>query len=168
VVATRPAKFHIERSTVMAAPPEAPFALVDDFHAWGQWSPYEKLDPQMKRTFEGPTSGVGSTYAWQGNDKAGEGRMTIVTSEKGSRVGIKLEFTRPFASTNAATFTFAKVPEGTKMTWAMDGENGFVAKAASMAMNMDELVGGDFEKGLASMKTLAEANARTQTVGTTH
>jgi uncharacterized protein YndB with AHSA1/START domain len=160
VVVTRPSTFHIERSTTIAAPPDAAFAQVDDFHAWAAWSPYEKLDLDMKKTFEGPPSGVGAVYAWSGNDKAGEGRMTITTSDKPARVVIRLEFSRPFAATNTATFTFAPAGEGTKVTWAMEGANGFVAKAFSLFVDMDMLIGGDFERGLAAMKTVVESRAK--------
>jgi len=160
VVMTRPATFHIERSIGVAAPPAAVFAQVNDFHTWAAWSPWEKLDPQMKKTFEGPATGVGSMYAWTGNDKVGEGKMTIQKSDPPSQVLIKLEFLKPFAATNTATFTFAPAPEGSKVTWAMDGENNFVAKAFSMFMDMDKMVGGDFEKGLAELKTIAETSAK--------
>jgi carbon monoxide dehydrogenase subunit G len=156
VVATRPAKFHIERSTTISAPPENAFAQVNDFHAWAAWSPWEKMDPDMKKAFAGAPAGVGAVYGWSGNDKVGEGRMTIERSEKPSTVAIKLEFMKPFAATNTATFTFARAGEDTKATWAMDGENNFVAKAASMFMDMDKMVGDDFERGLASMKRAAE------------
>ncbi len=157
VVATRPATFHVERSISMAAPPESAFAQVNDFHAWAAWSPWEKLDPDMKKTFGGPPSGAGSTYAWVGNKQVGEGKMTIEKSNPSSLVGIKLEFIKPFTATNATTFTFVPAAGGTKVTWAMDGENNFVGKAFSMFMDMDKMVGGDFERGLASMKTIAES-----------
>lgn len=159
VVATRPAAFHIERSIAIAAPPEHAFALVNDFHAFGSWSPWEKLDPNLKRSFEGPASGVGAKYAWTGNDDVGEGRMTIEKSEP-SRIQIKLEFIKPFAATNTATYTFVPSGEGTNVTWAMDGENGFMGKAFSMFMDMDKMVGADFERGLASMKAVAESSAK--------
>jgi hypothetical protein len=157
LVSTRPSTFHIERSLAMSAPPQTAFAQVNDFHAWSAWSPWEKMDPQMKKTFDGASSGVGAVYAWTGNDKVGEGKMTIEKSTVPSLVGIKLEFFKPFAATNTATFTFAPASEGTKVTWAMDGENNFVGKAFSMFMDMDKMVGADFERGLASMKTLAES-----------
>jgi hypothetical protein len=159
VVLTRPATFHIERSITMAAPPENAFAQVNDFHAWPAWSPWEKLDPAMKKTFDGPATGVGAQYAWSGNDQVGEGRMTVEKSKTPSEIGIKLEFLKPFAATNQTTFTFAPAAGGSKVTWAMDGENSFMAKAASLFMDMDKLIGGDFEKGLAAMKTAAETAA---------
>jgi Polyketide cyclase / dehydrase and lipid transport len=157
VIVTRPSTFHVERSITMAAPPENAFAQVNDFHAWPAWSPWEKLDPQMKRTHEGSPAGVGAKYSWVGNDQVGEGRMTIEKSEKPSIVAIKLEFLKPFESTSTTTFTFAPTAQGCKVTWAMDGENNFMAKAASLFMDMDKMIGADFEKGLAAMKTAAEA-----------
>jgi len=114
----------------------------------------------MKKTFEGPATGVGSMYAWTGNDKVGEGKMTIQKSDPPSQVLIRLEFVKPFAATNTAPFTFAPAPPGSKVTWAMDGENNFVAKAFSMFMDMDKMIGGDFEKGLAELKTIAETSAK--------
>lgn len=160
VVATRPPTFHIERSITMAAPPDLAFAEVNDFHAWPGWSPWEKLDPGMKKTFEGAPSGAGSVYSWVGNDKVGEGRMTIERSDKPSLVSIKLEFLKPFAATNQATFTFVPAGAGTKVTWAMDGRKNFMAKAFHMVMDMDKMVGGDFERGLIAMKAAAEAAAK--------
>jgi hypothetical protein len=155
VVATRPGPFHIERSVVMAAPPASAFAQVNDFHAWAAWSPYEKLDAQLTKTYGGAPSGAGATYAWSG-DKAGQGTMTLQASEPPSRIVIKLEFTRPMTATNTATFTFAKVAEGTKVTWAMEGVNGFAGKAFSLFVDMDTMIGKDFEAGLVNMKGLLE------------
>jgi uncharacterized protein YndB with AHSA1/START domain len=159
-VATRPPSFHVERSTTIATPPESTFARVNDPHAWVTWSPYEKKDPQMKRTYEGPRTGTGSVYAWDGNNQVGAGRMTIVQSDAPALVVLKLEFFRPFAATNSATFTFTPTAGGTRVTWAMDGPKNFVAKALHLVMNMDTMVGGDFEKGLAALKTLAESAPR--------
>jgi hypothetical protein len=156
-VATRPATFHLERSITMAAPPEGAFAQVNDFHAWGAWSPWEKLDPQLKRAYSGAPSGTGSVYSWAGNAEVGEGRMTIEESDEPSLIVITLEFLKPWTATNTATFTFAPAPEGTKVTWAMDGRNNFMAKAFCLVMDMDKMVGGDFERGLAAMKAAAEA-----------
>jgi len=161
VVATRPATFHVERSVTIAAPPEVAFAQVNDFHAWANWSPYEKLDPAMKRTFDGAPSGLGAVYAWAGNKEIGEGRMTIEKSESPSQIAIKLEFIKPFTATNTATFSFVPAPDGTRVTWAMDGKNSFVAKAMHLVMDMDKLVGTDFERGLSAMKTVAEEANKT-------
>ena len=160
VIALQPARFRIERSISMAAPPEAVFAQVNDFHAWSKWSPWEKLDPNLKRSYEGPSSGVGAKYAWVGNDDVGEGRMTIEKSSAPGEIQIKLEFLKPFQATNTTIFTFAKSAEGNKTTWAMEGDNSFMGKAMGLFMNMDQMVGKDFEKGLASMKTEAEAAAK--------
>ena len=137
------ATFHVERSLSMNAPPEAAFAQVNDFHAWHAWSPWEKMDPAMKRTFDGAPAGVGAKYAWVGNKDVGEGRMTIEESSP-SKIAIKLEFLKPFEATNTATFTFTKTPEGSKTTWAMDGNNNFFSKAMSLFMNMDKMIGPDF------------------------
>jgi len=156
VVATRPAKFRVERSIAIAAPPESAFAEVNDFHRWAAWSPWEKLDPTMKKTFEGAPAGPGSSYAWVGNPKVGEGRMTIETSAPPALVKLKLEFFKPWKATNATTFAFDREGAGTKVTWAMEGEHNFTMKAFGLVMNLDKLVGRDFERGLAALKALAE------------
>jgi len=157
VIATRPAEFVIQRSATFAARPEVAFALVNDFHAWDAWSPYAKLDPAMKVTYEGAPAGVGATYGWSGDNKIGAGRMTIVESKPSEKIAIDLEFARPMAARNLATFTFVPDGAGTRVTWAMSGRNGFMGKAFGMVVNMDQLVGTQFEEGLASMKALAEA-----------
>lgn len=163
-IALQPATFRIERSITMAAPPEAAFAQVNDFRKWTAWSPWEKLDPNMKRSYEGAAAGVGARYAWVANGDVGEGRMTIEKSTPGALVAIKLEFLKPFEATNSASFTFAKTAEGNKTTWAMEGNNNFVGKAMGLFMNMDQMVGADFERGLAAMKAVAEAEAKAPTV----
>jgi hypothetical protein len=164
VIARQPATFHVERSITMAAPPDAAFAQVNDFHAWGAWSPWEKLDPGMKRSYEGAAAGVGAKYAWVGNEDVGEGRMTVEKSDPGKLVGIKLEFLKPFEATNTATFTFEKTPAGNKTTWAMDGHKNFISKAMGLIMDMDKMIGSDFERGLASLKAAAEADAKPRSV----
>lgn len=158
-VASRPSQFHIERSLTMAASPESAFNQVNDFHAWSAWSPWERIDPNMQRTYEGPESGVGASYAWKGNNKVGEGRMLIQKSLKPSLIEIQLQFIKPWTATNTAAFAFIPVSEGTKVTWSMRGSHAFMAKAFMLFMDMDRMVGGDFEKGLAAMKTAAEADA---------
>jgi hypothetical protein len=158
-IATRPDAFHVERSIDIAAPPERAYSQVEDFHQWSTWSPWEKLDPEMKRSYSGAPSGTGAEYAWTGNKQTGEGRMTIVDATAPSRIAIKLEFIKPFAATNQATFVFAKTAAATRVTWAMDGKNNFMAKAFHLVMDMDKLVGGDFEKGLTAMKANAERAA---------
>ena len=157
VTLMQPSTYRVERSITTNAPPENAFAQVNDFHLWNAWSPWEKMDPAMKKTFEGPSTGTGSKYAWAGNDQVGEGRMTIEKSEKPSKIDIKLEFLKPFESTSKTTFTFAPAGAGSKVTWAMEGENNFVGKFFCIFMNMDKMIGADFEKGLAAMKTAAEA-----------
>lgn len=158
VVATRPATYHIERSISVSAPPEVVFARVNDFHAWSAWSPWAKVDPAMKQAYEGAPSGEGAVYTWAGNNDVGEGKMTIAKSDKPSQVRVNLEFYKPMASTSTATFTFTPGPDGTtKVTWAMDGENNFAGKAVSLFLNIDKVLGAQFEQGLAAMKSEAEA-----------
>jgi len=159
IVALRPSQFRIERRAKIAAPPAVVFGHISDFHNWLAWSPWEKLDPQLKRTYDGPASGTGAKYAWQGNKNVGEGRMTIVDSRPGELVRIQLEFLKPFAATNITEFTFQPEGNQTAVTWAMTGNHNFMAKAFGLFMNMDKMIGGDFEKGLASMKSLAETQA---------
>lgn len=159
VVATRPSRFRIQRSIAIAAPPERAFAQVNDFHRWVAWSPWEKMDPTMKKTFEGAAAGEGSSYAWTGNAKVGEGRMTIEKSEAPSLVGLKLEFIKPWQATNATTFTFVPEAGGTKVTWAMEGHHTFGMKAFGLVMNLDKMVGRDFERGLEALKSVAEGAA---------
>lgn len=166
VIVTRPAEYRVERSASMSAPPAVVFDFVNDFHKWETWSPWEKLDASMKKTFDGPPAGVGAVYAWTGNDKVGEGRMTITESRPSESVVIKLEFIKPFAATCITTFNFSPQSAGTKVTWTMEGTNNFVAKAFSLFMNMDNMVGKDFEKGLAQLRTQAEAAARERATAT--
>lgn len=154
-VATRPADFTISRKTTIAAPPATVFAQINDFHLWSAWSPWEELDPKMTRTYDGAPSGTGAIYAWKGNDDVGEGRMTITEAKPGELVVIKLEFLKPFEATNTTTFTLTAGPQ-TEVVWKMEGHNNFMSKAFGVFMNMDALVGKDFEKGLAKLKTAAE------------
>jgi hypothetical protein len=160
VVATRPASYRVSRSHAMSAPATTVYAQVADFHQWEKWSPWAKLDPAMKTTFAGPAAAAGSAYAWSGNDKVGEGKMTIVEARPGEMVRIRLEFLKPFASTNSTVFTFAPKGGGTDTTWTMEGHNNFAGKAFSVFMNMDKMIGNDFEKGLLQLKAVAEAAAQ--------
>ncbi len=157
VVAMQPADFRIVRTATISAPPPAVFSQVNDFHKWIAWSPWEKLDPALKRTYDGAPEGTGAVYSWVGNKKVGEGRMTLTESRPSDLVRIKLEFIKPFKATHTTEFTFQ--PEGgqTLVTWSMTGRNNFMSKAFCLFMNMDKMVGGDFEKGLASMKSVVEA-----------
>lgn len=157
VIATRPAEFRLERSLKMAASPAVTYAQVDDFHRWEAWSPWAKLDASMKTKYEGPASGNGASYWWSGNDKVGEGRMTITGVKPAEQVTIKLEFLKPFEQTNTTIFNFKGEGEETTVSWVMEGKNNFMGKAFSLFMNMDKMVGPDFEKGLAAMKVAAEA-----------
>lgn len=159
VVALQPANFSVTRSATINAPPGIVFDQVNDFHKWAAWSPWEKLDPAMKKTFGGPALGEGATYAWEGNDQVGQGRMTISEAKSPLHVGIKLEFMKPFAATNPTTFDFAAAGATTTVTWTMRGENNFVGKAMCLFVNMDKMVGGDFERGLAAMKSVSETEA---------
>ncbi len=156
VVATRPADFRITRTTSIAAPPAAVFAQVNDFHKWEGWSPWAKLDPTMKTTYDGPAEGPGAGYAWAGKSEVGEGRMTITESHPSDLVRIKLEFRKPIAATNTTEFTFKPEGNQTAVIWTMTGTNNFMGKAFDLVMNMDKMVGADFEKGLAQMKSLLE------------
>ena len=154
--ALQPADFTITRSAVVNAPPATVFEQVNDYHKWQAWSPWAKMDPAMKQTFEGPAAGTGASYSWVGNSKVGEGRMTITESEPAKHVAMRLEFLKPFAATNTADFTLAPEGGGTKVTWAMTGKKNFMSKAFGLVMNMDKLVGADFEKGLNNLKEIVE------------
>jgi hypothetical protein len=135
--------------------------MVNDFHHWDRWSPWEKFDPAMKKTFEGPPAGPGAIYSWVGNKKVGEGRMTILESKAAEFVTMKLEFIKPFAATHQAMFKLAPTAGGTHFTWSMEGNNNFMGKAFSLLMNMDKMVGKDFERGLGNL----EAEVRKETKG---
>jgi len=130
---------------------------VNDFHNWEAWSPWAKLDPAAKATFEGPSTGTGAIFKWAGNKEVGEGSMTITESRPSDLIRIKLEFLRPFEATNSAEFTFKPEGNRTAVTWSMEGKNNFIAKAVCLFMNMDKMVGGQFEQGLAQMKAVVEA-----------
>src|SRR6185503_4879290 len=157
VIALQPSTYRVERSATMNATAPVVFAQVNDFHKWNAWSPWAKLDPAMKQTFEGAPAGTGAVYAWAGNSDVGEGRMTINESRPADLVKIKLEFIKPFGANSDTTFTFQPEGNQTKVTWTMAGDKNFIAKAFGLVMNMDKMVGGDFEKGLAQMKTVAES-----------
>lgn len=159
VIATRPSEFAIKRSASINAPPEIVYAHVVDFHEWAGWSPWDAMDPSMKKTYAGGP-GVGAKYEWSGNDKVGTGAMTIADTKPNEAVGITLEFKTPFEATNRTDLTFAKSATGTEVTWAMTGKNNFMSKAMSLVMDMDKMVGPDFEKGLGSLKALSEAKAK--------
>jgi hypothetical protein len=160
VITLQPARYRVSRSTTIAAPAPVVFAQVNDFHKWSAWSPWEKIDPAMKRTYEGPSAGVGASYAWVGSREVGEGRMTIVESRPSDLIQVKLEFVKPFAGTSVAEFSFKPDGERTLVTWSMTGDKNFIAKAIHLVMSMDRMIGDQFDKGLAAMKTVAEAAPR--------
>jgi hypothetical protein len=154
IVAIQPSDFRITRSINVAAPADVVFAQVNDLRKMDTWSPWLEPDPAVRKTFEGPQSGEGAVFAWAGNNQVGEGRLTITESHPYDLVRIRLDFIKPFATTNTAEFTFEPEGEQTMVTWSMEGENNFIAKAISMFIDMDKMIGGNFEKGLANMKTI--------------
>ena len=155
LAATKPDTFHVERSTAIAASPEQIFPLISDFRNWRSWSPFEKLDPALKRTLSGAESGKGAVYEWEGNRKAGQGRMEIAAASP-SRIAIDLRFLKPFKAHNLAEFRLEPQGGTTKVTWSMEGKAPFAAKVIHTIFNMDRMVGKDFERGLANLKTIAE------------
>jgi hypothetical protein len=161
--ATRPGSYRVERSIKIDAPAPVVFAQLEDLKAWSAWSPWEAKDPLMKKTFEGATKGVGAGYTWQGNDKVGEGKMTITDSRPPSDLKLRLEFIKPFAA--VATTELTVQPESattSNVTWAMEGTNNLIAKIVGLVMNMDNMIGNDFDKGLAALRQVAETEARKQ------
>jgi hypothetical protein len=160
IVTLQPSDFRVARSVIISAPPPTVFAQVNDFHKWEAWNPWGKIDPAMKQTYEGAPAGVGSIYTWTGNNEVGQGRMTIIESRPSDLVRIKLDFLKPFAATNMAEFTFTPEGNQTAVTWSMTGQKNFIAKAIHLFMSMEKMIGGQFAKGLAEMKSIAEATAK--------
>jgi Polyketide cyclase / dehydrase and lipid transport. len=156
VVALRPSEFRVIRSATLAAPPEAVFAQVNDFHNWNSWSPWAKLDPAAKNSFEGPAAGNGAVFRWDGNKDVGAGSMTILDSRPPNSIKIQLDFIKPFKGTSTAEFTFKPQGEQTLVTWSMYGKNNFIAKAIGLFIDCDKMIGGMFEQGLANMKSQVE------------
>jgi len=154
--ATKPDTFRVQRSASIKAPPAKIFAILNDFQRWDAWSPWEKKDPAMKRTFSVVTSGKGAQYAWQGNSDVGQGRMEIAESTPPSKVAIKLDFVKPFETHNLVEFTLEPQGDATNVTWAMQGPSPYIAKVMQVFFSMDKMVGKDFEAGLANLKALAE------------
>jgi hypothetical protein len=153
--ATRPDSFRVERRIVVQAPPEKIQPLIADFHRWADWSPWEKLDPAMKRTFGGPPAGVGATYGWQGNKDVGSGRMEVKAAAP-DKVSIQLDFIEPFEGHNTADFVLSPKNGGTEVRWVMFGPAPFITKLIDVFVSMDAMIGKDFEKGLAQLKAAAE------------
>ena len=154
--ATRPDTFRVQRSVSIKVPPDKIYALIDDLRLWSGWSPYEKKDPDMKRTFSGAPSGKGAIYEWDGNNNVGKGRMEITNTAPASKVVIKLDFIKPFEGHNTAEFTMEPKGDSTVVTWAMYGSASLMMKVMGVFMNMDNMIGNDFAVGLANLKALAE------------
>lgn len=156
VAAMQPDTFRVQRVIAIKAPPEKIQPLISDFHNWTSWSPWEKLDPSMQRTFSGAPKDLGAIYAWEGNDKVGAGRMEITSIKQPNQVGIKLDFLRPFESHCQTDFTLESKGNLTTVSWTMSGPSNFVSKLMGLFFSMDSMIGKDFEAGLASMKAVAE------------
>ena len=160
IVALQSSEFRVVRSAILSAPAQALFALVNDFHRWEAWSPWEKLDPALERSYDGAPAGVGAVYSWVGNNQVGEGRMTILESHPNDIIRIKLEFLKPFAAIHTAEFTFKPEGDRTRVTWNMFGEKSFLSKAIGLFMNMDKMIGDNFEQGLAELESAAKASPK--------
>jgi uncharacterized protein YndB with AHSA1/START domain len=156
IAATKPDTFRIERAATIPAPPETVFALINDFHQWRSWSPWEDRDPELKRTYSGSASGKGAVYAWEGNRNVGSGRMEIMESAAPSKIVIKLDFIKPFEGHNTAEFTLAGGANATAVNWVMTGPSIFFSKVMQVFISFDRMIGKDFETGLANLKKLAE------------
>jgi hypothetical protein len=159
-VALQPAEYSVVRSTTISAAPPAVFTQVNDLHNWDAWSPWSKVDPSMRQSFEGPAAGIGAIYTWAGNADVGEGRMTVSESHPSDVVRLKLDFFKPFAGTAISTFTFKPQDSQTVVTWSMSGEKNFLSKGVCLFMSMDKILGAQFEKGLAQMKSVVEASTK--------
>ena len=153
---TRPDNFRVERSSVIKADPARIYALLNDFHNFGSWSPWQKLDPGMKVSYAGATNGKGAIYPWDGNDDVGSGRMEILQTEPHSRVLVKLDFLKPFEGHNTSEYTLASASGNTTVTWAMYGPSPYVSKLMGIFVSMDSMIGKDFERGLANLKAGSE------------
>jgi uncharacterized protein YndB with AHSA1/START domain len=156
LAATKPDSFSIQRVITVQAPPQKIFPLINDFHQWGSWSPYENKDPAMKRSYSGAASGTGAVYAWEGNKNVGSGRMEILDASTPSRIVIKLDFFTPFEGHNTAEFTMLPQGDATNITWLMYGPLPFMGKIMHVFINVDNMIGKDFEAGLANLKRLTE------------
>lgn len=164
LAASKPDSFQVERQTAIQAPSSAIFANLEDFHRWGAWSPWEHLDPNMRKTYSGPPSGVGASYAWSGNADVGEGRMTVLESRPNEELKVKLEFLKPFEATNTTTYRLVPISgnNGTQVTWIMEGPSSFMSKLFSVFADMDSMIGKDFETGLANLKRVSESGPTAQ------
>lgn len=158
VVALQPSTYQVSRSAMINAPAERVFIKVQDFRSWSEWSPWYKLDPKAVHGYEGPSSGVGAVYTWAGNDKVGEGRMTLTQAHPFETIDIELSFKRPMEGTADVRFIFEPADDKTRVTWEMSGHNGFVGKLFGLFVNMDKMIGSDFEKGLASLDSIVNVS----------
>ena len=158
-VATRPNELRVSREATIAAPPERIYAHLANLRGWGPWSPWERKDPGMKRTFEGPESGVGAAYGWEGNKDVGSGRMEVTKATSPSYLAIDLHFLKPFEARNTAEFTLEATGAATRVAWVMFGPANFMSKLMGVFMDMDRMIGRDFEAGLANLKALCEKPA---------
>jgi uncharacterized protein YndB with AHSA1/START domain len=154
--AMQPNSFRVQRSTTIKAPPEKIFAAINDFHRWEAWSPWEKIDPAVKRSYSGTDNGKGAMYAWEGNKDIGQGRMEIIESTPSSKLLVKIEFIKPFAAINTVEFNLAQNGENTTVTQAMYGPSPFISKLMGLFFSMDKMVGDKYDEGLATLKTIAE------------
>ena len=153
--ASRPDTIHVERSIDIKASPENIFGLINDFRQWNDWTPYNK-DPAMKKSYSGSASGKGSMYAWEGNKEVGQGEISITGSTPTSEVALDLHMIKPFEARNSVLFSLSKAGNSTRVTWSLDGRQNFISKFMGLIFNMDKMIGGDFEVGLARLKTAAE------------
>lgn len=154
----KPGTFRLERSTVIRATPETIFALLNDFRQWATWSPWEEKDPSMTRSFSGPETGPGAAYAWAGNRQVGSGRMEVIGATPPWHLTIRLEFLKPFRATNTTEFALAADGDGTRVTWSMEGPITFPGKVMGVFLDMEALIGKDYDAGLARLKAAAEAS----------
>ena len=164
-IATRPAEFRVSRSAIIPASPEVVFPMIADLRNWDAWSPWAKLDPNARATFEGAESGVGQAFAWTGNNKIGAGRMTILESRPNDLVRLRLDFEKPMKATNETVFTFTPQKDGTSVSWTMTGRNSFMSKAVNLVINCDKMVGGQFEQGLSNLRQVTAGTASRQPLG---
>jgi hypothetical protein len=160
VAALQPNEYRVARTASISAPPAVVFAQLNDLHKWQEISPWAKLDPAAKNTFEGPAAGPGAVLAWTGNSEVGEGRMTITESRPNELIKMRLEFVKPFASTAITEFSFEPKGGQTAVTWTMSGQKNFISKAFCLFVNMDKCLGGQFEDGLANLKAAAESRSK--------
>jgi uncharacterized protein YndB with AHSA1/START domain len=156
LAATKPDKFHVERSIAIKAPPATVFSLIDDFHQWGRWAPQDREDPTMQRTFSGSSSGVGAVSQWAGRGSAGSGEMTILKSQPGSQVEVAVNWLKPFRVQNINTFVLVEAGGQTRLTWTAEGTNLYVMKLMEVFIGVDGLMGRHFETGLRNLKAAAE------------